>query len=80
MKHTWIVENTSMIPWDQLHGVLTHFPIALLLFSTARDFAALGARKLALARELGTVSFYSLIAAAVASLGAAASGIALAQG
>jgi hypothetical protein len=22
-----------MIPWDKLHGEMTHFPIALLLFS-----------------------------------------------
>jgi uncharacterized membrane protein len=29
-----------MIPWDKLHGAMTHFPIALLLFSTACDFVS----------------------------------------
>jgi hypothetical protein len=29
-----------MIPWENVHGGLTHFPIALLLFSATCDFAA----------------------------------------
>ena len=29
-----------MIPWDKIHGATIHFPIALLLFSTARDFVS----------------------------------------
>ena len=69
-----------MIPWDKLHGAMTHFPIALLLFSTACDFLSVAFKKLAFARELRIVSFYALAAAAVASLGAVVSGIALTNG
>ncbi|MBV9490752.1 MAG: DUF2231 domain-containing protein [Verrucomicrobia bacterium] len=59
---------------------MTHFPIALLLFSTACDFAALGFGKRAMACDLHTVSFYSLIIAALASIGVVASGVALTAG
>ena len=69
-----------MIPWDKLHGAMTHFPIALLLFSTACDFVSVSFRKLSFARELRIVSFYGLAAAALASLGAVISGIALTKG
>ena len=69
-----------MIPWDKLHGAMTHFPIALLLFSTACDFVSVTFRKLSFARELRVVSFYGLAAAALASLGAVISGIALTKG
>ena len=69
-----------LIPWDKLHGAMTHFPIALLLFSTACDFASVAFKKLAFARELRTVSLYALVFAALASLGALVSGIALAKG
>src|SRR5271167_4483327 len=69
-----------MIPWDKLHGAMTHFPIALLLFSTACDFVSVTFRKLSFARELRVVSFYGLAAAALASLGAVVSGIALTKG
>jgi uncharacterized membrane protein len=69
-----------MIPWDKLHGAMTHFPIALLLFSTACDFVSVTFRKLSFARELRIVSFYGLAAAALASLGAVISGIALTKG
>jgi hypothetical protein len=58
-----------MIPWDKLHGAMTHFPIALLLFSTACDFASVTFRKLSFARELrvkwqpyaGVVYFHMLL-------------------
>ena len=69
-----------MIPWDKLHGAMTHFPIALLLFSTACDFVSVTFRKLSFARELRVVSFYGVAAAALASLGAIVSGIALTKG
>jgi uncharacterized membrane protein len=55
-----------MIPWDKLHGAMTHFPIALLLFSTACDFVSVAFKKLSFARGLRLVSFYGL---AVAALG-----------
>jgi uncharacterized membrane protein len=69
-----------MIPWDKLHGAVTHFPIALLLFSTACDFFAVVFNKLKFARELRVVSFYGLAVAALASFGAIVSGIALTKG
>lgn len=69
-----------MIPWDKLHGAITHFPIALLLFSTACDFVSITLKKLPFARELRLVSLYALAIAALASLGAVISGIALSKG
>ena len=69
-----------MIGWDQLHGALTHFPIALLLFCTACDFGATVFKRLPFARELRVVSFYALLVAALASVGVVASGVALTRG
>jgi uncharacterized membrane protein len=69
-----------MMPWDKLHGALTHFPIALLLFSTACDFGSVLFEKRPFARELRSVSFYALAVAALASVGAVISGIALTKG
>ena len=69
-----------MIPWDKLHGAMTHFPIALLLFSTACDFVSVTFKKLSFAHELRIVSFYGLAVAALASLGAVVSGVALTKG
>ena len=69
-----------MIPWDKLHGAMTHFPIALLLFSTACDFVSVTLKKLPFARELRLASFYALAVAAMASLAAVISGIALSKG
>jgi uncharacterized membrane protein len=69
-----------MIPWDKLHGAMTHFPIALLLFSTGCDFVSVTFKKLPFARELRLVSFYALAVAALASVGAVVSGIALTKG
>jgi uncharacterized membrane protein len=69
-----------MIPWDKLHGATTHFPIALLLFSTLCDFVSVTFKKLPFARGLRLVSFYGLAVAAAGSLGAVVSGIALTKG
>jgi uncharacterized membrane protein len=69
-----------MFPWDKLHGAMTHFPIALLLFSTACDFVSVAFKKLTFARGLRSVSFYGLVVAALASLVAVISGIALTKG
>src|SRR5258708_38635609 len=69
-----------MIPWDKLHGAMTHFPIALLLFSTACDFVSVAFKKLTFARGLRLVSFYGLAVAALGSLGAVVSGISLTKG
>src|ERR1700758_216757 len=69
-----------MIPWDQLHGAMTHFPIALLLFSAACDFASVVLHKFAFACELRRVSYYGLAFSAIASVGAVVSGIALTNG
>lgn len=69
-----------MIPWDKLHGATTHFPIALLLFSTLCDFVSVTFKKLPFARGLRLVSFYGLAVAALGSLSAVVSGIALTKG
>jgi uncharacterized membrane protein len=69
-----------MIPWDKLHGATTHFPIALLLFSTLCDFVSVTFKKLPFARGLRVVSLYGLAVAALGSLGAVVSGIALTKG
>jgi uncharacterized membrane protein len=69
-----------MIPWDKLHGAMTHFPIALLLFSTACDLVSVSFKKRSFAPGLRLVSFYGLAGAAVASVGAVISGIALTKG
>ena len=69
-----------MIPWDKLHGAMTHFPIALLLFSTACDFVSVMLKKLPFAREFRSVSLYALPVAALASVGAVISGIVLTKG
>jgi uncharacterized membrane protein len=73
-------ENLVVIPWDKLHGAMTHFPIALLLFSTACDFVSVTFKKLPFARGLRLASFYGLGVAALVSLGAVVSGIALTKG
>jgi len=59
---------------------MTHFPIALLLFSAACDFGSVALKKFAFACELRKVSFYGLAISAVASIGAVISGIALTKG
>jgi len=59
---------------------MTHFPIALLLFSAACDFGSVALKKFAFAYELRKVSFYGLAISAVASIGAVISGIALTKG
>ena len=69
-----------MIPWDKLHGATTHFPIALLLFSTLCDFASVTFKKLPFARGLRLVSLDGLAVAALGSLGAVVSSIALTKG
>jgi len=69
-----------MIPWEKLHGAMTHFPIALLLFSAACDLASVVLHKFTFARELRRVSFYGLAVSAIASVGAVVSGIALTNG
>ena len=73
-------ESVSMIPWDKLHGGITHFPIALVLFSTVCDFVSVTFKKLPFAQELRSVSRYGLAVAALASFGAVVSGIAITKG
>jgi uncharacterized membrane protein len=34
------MRSLIMIPWDKIHGAMTHFPIALLLFSTTCDLVS----------------------------------------
>jgi uncharacterized membrane protein len=58
-----------MISWDKVHGAMTHFPIALLLFSTACDLVSVTFKKLTFARGLRIVSFYGLAGAALGVFG-----------
>ena len=69
-----------MIPWDKLHGATTHFPIALLLFATLCDLVSVTFRKLRFARGLRSASLCGLAVAALGSLGAVVSGVALSRG
>ena len=69
-----------MIPWQKLHGASTHFPIALLLFSTGCDLLATGLWKKPFARELRATGFYSLLASVLGGLVAVTSGIAVTKG
>ena len=59
---------------------MTHFPIALVLFSAACDFGSVALKKFAFAGELRKASFYGLAISALASIGAVVSGIALTKG
>jgi uncharacterized membrane protein len=59
---------------------MTHFPIALLLFSAACDFASVILNRFSFASELRKVSFFGLAVSALASIGAVVSGIALTKG
>ena len=56
------------------------FPDRPAMFSTACDFVSVACKKLTFARGLRLVSFYGLAFAALASLGAVVSGIALTKG
>jgi uncharacterized membrane protein len=69
-----------MISWEQIHGAMTHFPIALLLFSFACDFGSIALSKFAIARDLARISLYGLMGASIASIGAVISGIVLTKG
>ncbi len=53
----------SSIPWDKLHAGITHFPLALLLFSTICDLVSVTFKERSFARELRLVSFYGLAVA-----------------
>jgi uncharacterized membrane protein len=68
------------IPWEQLHGAMTHFPIALLLFSALCDFASVLFGRFAFATGLRRVSLFGLAVSAAASVVAVVSGIALTKG
>ncbi|HEY3268866.1 MAG TPA: DUF2231 domain-containing protein [Armatimonadota bacterium] len=60
-----------MLSWSELHGAITHFPLALLMVSVAFDIGALALRK----REWGTVGYWLLAVGAVSALPAALVGI-----
>jgi len=68
------------VPWEQLHGAMTHFPIALLLFSALCDFASVLFGRFAFATGLRRVSLFGLAVSAAASIVAVVSGIALTKG
>jgi uncharacterized membrane protein len=63
--------KSALLARHAQHVVLIHFPIALLLAGVAFDFAAQWSRKPALA----AAAYYNLLAAAVCSLPAMATGL-----
>ena len=63
--------KSALLARHAQHVVLIHFPIALLLAGVAFDFAAQWSRKQALA----AAAYYNLLAAAVCSLPAMATGL-----
>ena len=69
-----------MIPWDKLHGAMTHFPIACCCLQQLAIWYRLWLKEVWFARELRSVSLYALPVAALASLGAVISGIVLTKG
>jgi len=63
--------KSALLAKHAQHVVLIHFPIALFLASFAFDLLALWRRD----RNLATAAYYNLIAAAVATLPAVATGL-----
>ena len=63
--------RTALLAKHAQHVVVIHFPIALFMVSFAFDLLALWRRH----RNLATAAYYNLIAAAVATLPAVATGL-----
>ncbi|HEX8236403.1 MAG TPA: DUF2231 domain-containing protein [Abditibacteriaceae bacterium] len=56
------------LSWPELHGALTHFPIALLVMATAFEFGALLTKKDHLRNDWRTVSFWMMCGAVLMSV------------
>ena len=70
--------DTSL--WAKAHGATTHFPIALALVSAVCDGAGLIAGGRPVARELQAAGRWTMVAGALGSVGAVASGLLLTKG
>src|SRR6476620_8815597 len=69
--------------WVKMHGGTTHFPIALVISSALFDFAALIVpENAAKSRRAGlrAAGFYTVILAALGSIGAVLSGLVISRG
>ncbi len=66
--------------WAKAHGATTHFPIALVMVSTALDAVGFVAAGRPVARDLHAAGFWTMIAGAFGSIGAVASGLAMMRG
>jgi uncharacterized membrane protein len=66
--------------WTQVHGAVTHFPIALTLCSGAFDVAGLAMARRPIARDLTAVGYWSMLLGALGSLPAVISGLVMTKG
>src|SRR5258708_4001326 len=69
--------------WAKMHGGTTHFPIALVMVSTLFDLISVSVSENAEKSRRASfhaAAFYTLIAAALGTLGAVASGLVMVHG
>lgn len=66
--------------WAKLHGATTHFPLALVLCSAALDGAGFVLAGRAFVRDLHAAGYWTMLLAAIGSVGAVISGIVMTKG
>jgi uncharacterized membrane protein len=66
--------------WAKLHGATTHFPIALVLVSVALDGAGFVLAGRAIVRDLHAAGYWTMLLAAIGSIGAVVSGLLMTKG
>lgn len=66
--------------WAKAHGAATHFPFVLALAAFGCDAIALGLGNRAAAREFAAAGYWAMLGAAVAGIGAVASGLVMTRG
>ncbi|MBW8782964.1 MAG: hypothetical protein JF599_13915 [Verrucomicrobia bacterium] len=67
-------------PWVKLHGVSTHFPIALTVAAFLCDFAAVILWSRPIARSLGVAGTCAIVLSAVGGIAAVVSGVFVTKG
>lgn len=66
--------------WAKAHGAATHFPFALALAAFGCDAVALALGSRAAARDFAAAGYWAILGAAVAGIGAVASGLVMTRG
>jgi uncharacterized membrane protein len=66
--------------WARMHGGATHFPIGLLIAATLFDLVGFLANREKLSRDLHAAAFYTIVLAALGSIGAVLTGVLLTAG